>query len=100
MGFHALTMECLSRFQRSSELQGHVSGDLKEVFDDGNLLVETFPGHRITHPPCNLARVLRGEIAHEYDVVDFSLRLRLKACDARSQFGNIGAGLCQGALPS
>jgi len=91
-------MECLPRFQRRSELQGHVSGDLKQLFDDGDVLVEAPLHRRIGYPLGNLARMLRGEIEHENGVLDLSLRLRLQAREAAGQFGRIGFGGCKRAL--
>jgi hypothetical protein len=85
-------MECLPRFQRRSELQSHLPGDLKQPFDGRDMLVEIFPGRRTAHPHFDLARMLRGEVEHQDGAVDLSPRPRMQAGDARSKVRNIRIG--------
>ena len=64
------------------------------------MLVELVLYRRIAHPLCILARVLRGKIEHEDDIVDLPYNLRLQTGDAGNQFGNIGVGGSRRALRS
>ena len=97
--FHALTMECLPRFQRRSELQCHLPGDLKQPFDGRDMFVDVLPGGRAAHPFLDLPRMLCGEVEHEDGDVNFSSRLRMQAGDAGSEIRDIAVGARRLALP-